>query len=311
MTEDTVNQEEYFSELPLPPELPMVKLDDQPTTMVNSRASSFANSPISNSADNFATTTSTFTQDSEKFANDFNDLSIAATNPDLASSAAPGNDSSPNFATANLFAKPGANNYSLSNTADNFANTTNSTNSTTFANYSTTSADQSSQWPDFDYASASVATPRRTRKIEKREFWLILATAFIAGVLTWLAGIALANWLIRPLFCASTDTASVCASSNSTAFVISLLIFGAISAAFLSLKRVWRGAFIAITTFISLSALWFLLSARNWWLAAILSALFAALLALFFALLASIKKFPLALILAILSVIGFWLLARL
>ena len=165
-------------------------------------------------------------------------------------------------------------------------------------------------WKDFDFNAVNLEKPRTTRALPRHEVVRLAVVGFVGGALVWAARLALENWLMRPLFCRTPDTATVCANAGATSFVIALVVVGAVAAALLARQRVFRAVLISVATFVGLGALWTLLDGRSWLVATLLSALFATILYLFFALVAAVKKYALATILLAILVVGFWLLAR-
>ena len=165
-------------------------------------------------------------------------------------------------------------------------------------------------WKDFDFNAVNLEKPRPTRTVPRSEMVRLAITGLLGGALVWLVRLALEAWLMRPLFCRTPDTATVCVSAGATSLVLALIIVGGIAAAVLTKARVFRATLVSLATFVALAALWPLLDGRNWLVATLLSALFAALLYLFFALVAAIKKYVLAVVLLAVLVMAFWLLAR-
>ena len=168
----------------------------------------------------------------------------------------------------------------------------------------------SDEWKDFDFSTVAVEKPRATRALPKREVVRFIVIGLLSGAAVWLVRLALENWAMRPLFCRTPDTASICANAASTSFIISLVMVGIIASAILASGRVFRAVVITAATFVSLGALWPLLNARNAIVATAITAAFAVGLYLLFALVAAIKRYILAAILLAAATIIFWLLVR-
>jgi hypothetical protein len=168
----------------------------------------------------------------------------------------------------------------------------------------------SDEWRDFDFSTVEVEKSRATRILPKHEALRFLAVGLLSGVAVWLLRLAIANWVMQPIFCKTPDTASVCANIGPISFTISLIIVGIIAITILASRRVFRAAVITLATFISLGALWPLLDPRSTVVSTILTAAFAVGLYLFFALIAAVKRYTLAVTLITVLVVAFWLLVR-
>lgn len=168
----------------------------------------------------------------------------------------------------------------------------------------------SDEWKDFDFSGVKVEKPRVTRALPKAEITRFVIAGLVSGVAVWLVHIALEAWVMRPLFCRTPDTASICSGAGSTSFIIALGVVGVITASLLASGRVFRSVLITVATFVSLGALWPLLDRQNGFIATIFTAGFSVLLYLFFALIAAVKRYVLATVLLAVTVIAFWLLTR-
>ncbi len=172
------------------------------------------------------------------------------------------------------------------------------------------SADNDDEWKDFDFNAVDLRKPRVTRVLPRHEMLKVVIAGLLSGALIWLLRLALENWLLRPLFCRTPDTATLCASADTTSFVVALVIVGAITVSILTHQRVFRAVLISVAAFVGLGALWPILDLRNAVWATILAALFTAGLYLFFSLVGSIKKYVSAVLAMAILVVGFWLLVR-
>ncbi len=164
-------------------------------------------------------------------------------------------------------------------------------------------------WKDFDFNKAN-NKESMIRPLPLRETIRFVAAGLMGGVLVWLFRLALENWAMKPLFCRTPDTASVCANADMTSFIIALVVVGIIMSVLLSYARAFRATLITLATFVSLGALWPILDNREWLVATLWLALFATALYVFYALIAATKKYILAVVLLALLTSGFWLLVR-
>ena len=168
----------------------------------------------------------------------------------------------------------------------------------------------SDEWKNFDFSSAKTEKVRATRSLPKREIIQFATVGFSGGVLVWLMRLIIENQIMSPLFCQTPDTAAVCASANSTSFIISLIVISIIAAAILASQRMFRAIIITAAVAVCLGALWPLLDMRGAVSATFLTAFFATGLYLFFALIAAVKRNTLAMSLILVLTVAFWLLAR-
>jgi len=181
--------------------------------------------------------------------------------------------------------------------------------SQSFANRTTANAD-SDEWKDFDFSAVNPGRSRSARALSRGELWRLVIAGIISGALVWLVRLALEYWFMRPLFCRTPDTATVCTNAAATSFVVALVIVGAIAASILATHRVFRATLISVATFVALGALWPLLDNHTWFIATILAVLFTTGLYLFFGLVAAVKKYVLAVLAMAILVLLFWWLAR-
>jgi len=168
----------------------------------------------------------------------------------------------------------------------------------------------SDEWKDFDFSTVEVEKPRATRTLPKREVLRLVVVGFLSGIAVWLGRLAFEEWAMKPLFCRTPDTASVCANAGLTSFVICLVVVGIIAVAILASNRVFRAAVITTAALVSVGALWPLLNVRGAVVATILAAVFATGFYLLFALIAAIKRYVLAMILMAALIVVFWLVVR-
>lgn len=180
-------------------------------------------------------------------------------------------------------------------------------------NVSENSAEQIDDWSDFDFGAAKTKKVRpifakkeiisapKTRKI-----WHFAAVGIVAGIVSWLLTLALNSWIIRPVFCQNVDVAAICASSNATAFYISLAVIGFISFAYFAKKSFPRAFLTALVTFVSLAALWPFLGGEMIF-SLIILAIFGALFYEFFAKISGAKSYVFAFILDAIFVALIWI----
>ena len=168
----------------------------------------------------------------------------------------------------------------------------------------------SDEWKDFDFSTVKVEKPRATRALQKREVTRLVIIGLVRGAFVWLVRLALENWVMRPLFCRTPDTASVCTDASMISFIIALVLVGIIATTILASQRIPRAILIATAAFVSVGALWPLLSMRGAVMATVITALFTAGLFLFFALVAAVKHRSLSIILLAALTLAFWLLVR-
>jgi hypothetical protein len=179
----------------------------------------------------------------------------------------------------------------------------------TATNPTNTESNNNDHWKDFDFDKSNTED-QAVRPLPRRETIRFIAAGLIGGALVWLSQLALENWAMKPLFCRTPDTASVCVNADTTSFIIALVVVGIIMSALLSNARVFRSVLITMATFVSLGALWPMLNGKELLIATLAMALFGTALYLFFALTAALKKFLPAIFLLAALTVGFWFLVR-
>jgi len=162
-------------------------------------------------------------------------------------------------------------------------------------------------WSDFDFSSVKLEKERVVTITTRKEIIQTIIIGLVGGALVWMFKLVFENWVMRPLFCRTPDTAAICANNHLSSFIIAIVIVGAISTAIAIAMRTYRALVISLATFVSFGALWGILNAQTTvWTPFIISAIFLALLYLFFTSLGSIKKTSTAIILILLSMVLFW-----
>ena len=168
----------------------------------------------------------------------------------------------------------------------------------------------SDDWSDFDFSKVKIESARAVRALTRREILQAAIIGFLSGFATWLIYLALNLWILQPLFCRTSDTATICASSNSISFAVSLIIIGMIAMSILTSRRVSRATLVTLASFVTFSALWNLLNSQTEFLAPIFSAIFMMLIFLLFTMISAIQKNLLAPILSVIFVAAFWLFVK-
>jgi hypothetical protein len=93
----------------------------------------------------------------------------------------------------------------------------------------------------------------------------------VAGVVTWLFGLAVKVWVVEPIFCHSTDSFAVCANGGSVAFVVGLVFAHLLGLALLVRGTVYRPLLVVVATVVTLYGIdsWLgvlsALEATLWW----------------------------------------------
>ena len=168
---------------------------------------------------------------------------------------------------------------------------------------------QNDDWKNFDFSKLPTEDKRWTRTLSRSEIVHFVVVGLISGVVVWLARMAMESWVMKPLFCRTPDTATVCSAAPTTSFVIALVVVGIIATGVLSHQKTARALLISVATFVSLGALWHMLDSFSWLAAVGAAAGFTALLILFFGYIVTIKRYFVAMLLMAALVAGFWLLA--
>lgn len=130
-----------------------------------------------------------------------------------------------------------------------------------------------------------------------------LAIGALVGVFGWLFTLGINSWVLHPVLCRSADTASACASSDITAWVIAHVVVSIIGLFLLIRVGVFRPLLVVLAALITLWAvgLWFVSS--PWWVGLLWEAgLFAAAYMLY-KWVAAVDRFVIAAILTVVLVV--------
>lgn len=133
----------------------------------------------------------------------------------------------------------------------------------------------------------------------------------VVGFVGWLLMLGIYHWVLNPVFCRSADTATACANSGLTSWIIAFAIMSVVGLFMLIRANVFRPLLIVVAAFVTLWALglWFL--PLVWWLGLIWNTILFALAYALYAWLASADRFIFALIAIVVLVIIMRLVASL
>lgn len=123
-----------------------------------------------------------------------------------------------------------------------------------------------------------------------------LSIGVFVGIFGSLLSLGIRNWVLNPIFCRSSDTASICANSDLTAWIVGFVIISVVGLFMLIRANVFRPLLVVLAAIATLWAvgLWF--SSQAWWIGMLWQGgLFAVAYALY-TWLASLEKFAFSLI---------------
>lgn len=150
---------------------------------------------------------------------------------------------------------------------------------------------------------AQITTEKPAYIVGRNSLIAAFATGAIVGFFGWLLTLGIHNWVLEPIFCRSSDTASICTNSGLTAWIIAYVIVSIVGLFMLIRANVFRPLLVVLAALVTLWAvgLWFMPLA--WWVGLLWGAgLFAAAYALY-TWLASLEKFVIASLLTLVVVV--------
>lgn len=149
----------------------------------------------------------------------------------------------------------------------------------------------------------SIIQERPAYSIGWNSLIVVLAVGAFVGFFGWLLSLGINNWIITPVFCRSSDTASICSNANVIAWAVGYILMSIAGLFMLVRSGIFRPLLVVLAALVTLwtVGLWFM---PAYWGAGLLwsTALFALAYALF-AWLASIEKFIISSILIIVVVV--------
>lgn len=132
---------------------------------------------------------------------------------------------------------------------------------------------------------------------------VVLSVGAFVGFFGWLLTLGIHNWIITPVFCRSSDTASICSNSNVISWVISYILVSIAGLFMLVRSGIFRPLLVVLAALLTLwtFGLWFM---PAYWGAGLLwsTGLFALAYALY-AWLASIERFIISSVLIVVVVV--------
>lgn len=141
------------------------------------------------------------------------------------------------------------------------------------------------------------------REIRLTQLAVVAFIGAIVGILTFLIGLALNQYVFVPINCEVGNNFFGCADALSTSNNIALIVGGLIGLTFLTKREVYRPLFVVLASVVSLWGVVASLSQNAWWLTLGLSALMFAVCFGLFAWLSVFRRFWISLILAIVIII--------
>ena len=144
---------------------------------------------------------------------------------------------------------------------------------------------------------------RPAYSIGRNSFIVVLAVGAFVGFFGWLLALGIYSWVITPVFCRSTDTASICADASVVAWVIGYIIMSIAGLFMLVRAGIFRPLLVVLAALVTLWLVgsWFM---PTYWGAGLLwgTGLFALAYALY-TWLASIEKFVISSVLIVAVVV--------
>lgn len=161
---------------------------------------------------------------------------------------------------------------------------------------------------------AEVQTIERHRTLASTDIKKMLIAALIgaaAGLVTWLIGYLIAEFVINPVFCATPDSAAICEIRGTTSFNIALMLasFGGLLA--MVRTRIFRPLLVAVAAAVTLWGLMGLIGQEAWYVQLVFTVLISALAYALFTWISQLKSFVIALIISIVVLVGLRLLYKL
>lgn len=152
-------------------------------------------------------------------------------------------------------------------------------------------------------AQAVVVEERKPYTASGNSIVAAVSAGALVGLFGWLLTFAVRNWVLSPVFCRSSDTSSVCANIDPTAWTIAFVLVSIVGLFMLIRANVFRPLLVVLAALATLwlVGLWF--NGAAWWVPMIWQmGLFAVAYALY-TWLASIEKFALSLITIVVVVV--------
>lgn len=128
-------------------------------------------------------------------------------------------------------------------------------------------------------------------------------TGLFVGIVGWLTTMAIQAWIIEPIFCRSAQTANVCSSGGTIAWVTALIIVSIVGLLSLVRTGVFRPLLVVLAALIALWGVSTWLAPLPWWQALLWHGALFTLAYSLFAWLARVQSFLLSLIVTIVVII--------
>lgn len=128
-------------------------------------------------------------------------------------------------------------------------------------------------------------------------------SGLVVGMAGWLASLAIQQWIIDPVFCRSSQTATICANGDAVAWTIAMIVVSIFGLLSMVRWNVFRPLLVALAALIALWGVHGWLAPLEWWQAMLWHGGLFMFAYLLFAWVARINAFVIALILTILLII--------
>lgn len=154
---------------------------------------------------------------------------------------------------------------------------------------------------------ADVQTIERHQSAAPTDIKKMLVTALIGaivGAIAWGGGFLMSRFIIEPVFCATPDSASICAVRDVTAFNIAVVLASFVGLLAMVRVRVYRPLLISIAAAVTIWGLVAWLAGEPWYIRLLAAAGISALAYAFYGWVAQLRSFIVALIITSVVVIG-------
>ena len=130
-----------------------------------------------------------------------------------------------------------------------------------------------------------------------------LSIGALVGLFGWLLMLGMRAWVLSPFFCRSSDTTTVCANIDLTAWIVAFSLLSIIGLFMLIRANVFRPLLVVLAALVTLWAvgLWFV--SGPWWLGLLWQTVLFAIAYALYTWLASLEKFIVALLLTVAVVV--------
>lgn len=127
----------------------------------------------------------------------------------------------------------------------------------------------------------------------------------LVGMFGWLLTIAIHSWVLTPIFCRSSDTATACTNSGTTAWVIGFVLVSIIGLFMLIRANIFRPLLVVLAAIVTLWVFGLAFLSSVWWVGSFWSGVLFALAYALYTWVASAKQFAYALVGMIVLVVLF------